>query len=70
MYPFTFVKVKNNKEAISSAGANSSAKFIGGGTNIIDLMKMNIEKPQQLIDITSLPLNKIETVAFGYLCER
>ena len=65
MYPFTFVKVKNNKEAISSAGANSNAKFIGGGTNIIDLMKMNIEKPQQLIDITSLPLNKIETLSNG-----
>ena len=65
MYPFTFIKAKNNKEAIIALNKNANAKFIGGGTNIIDLMKMNIEKPEQLIDINSLDLNKIETLQNG-----
>ncbi len=65
MYPFTFSKVKTNKEAIGAIGANTDAKFIGGGTNLVDLMKMNIEKPQQVIDITLLPLQKIETLPNG-----
>ena len=43
MYPFTFIKAKNNQEAINALGKNTNAKFVGGGTNIIDLMKMNIE---------------------------
>lgn len=65
MYPFTYIKAKNNKEAITALGENTNAKFIGGGTNIIDLMKMNIEKPEQLIDINSLDLKKIETLPNG-----
>ena len=65
MFPFTYIKAKNNKEAINASGLNGNAKFIGGGTNLVDLMKMNIEKPQQLIDITSLDLKKIETLANG-----
>ena len=65
MYPFTLVKIKSNKEAVSAGNANAGTKFIGGGTNLVDLMKMNIEKPQQLIDITSLDLKKIETLPNG-----
>ncbi len=65
MYPFTFVKIKSNKEAVSTVNENANAKFIGGGTNLVDLMKMNIEKPQQLVDITSLDLKKIETLSNG-----
>lgn len=58
MQPFTYIKAKTNQEAIAAMSANANAKFIGGGTNIIDMMKMHIEKPQQLIDITSLDLKK------------
>ena len=65
MYPFTYTKAKTNKEATAAMGSNSNAKFIGGGTNLLDLMKMNIEKPQQLIDINSLDLKKIETLPNG-----
>ncbi len=60
MQPFTYTKAKTNKEAIAAISANSNAKFIGGGTNLVDLMKMNIETPQQLIDITSLDLKKLK----------
>ncbi len=65
MYPFTYIKAKTNKDAIAAIGSNTNAKFIGGGTNIVDLMKMNIEKPHQLVDITSLDLKKIETLSNG-----
>ena len=65
MYPFTYTKSKTSKEAIAAMTSNSNAKFIGGGTNLLDLMKMNIEMPQQLIDINSLELKKIETLSNG-----
>ena len=65
MYPFTLIKAKNNREAITATGNNTGAKFIGGGTNIVDLMKMNIEKPQQLVDINLLGLKKIEVLPNG-----
>ncbi len=65
MYPFTYIKAKTNKEAFNAIVGSSNSKFIGGGTNLIDLMKMNIEMPQQLVDITSLDLKKIETLPNG-----
>lgn len=67
MHPFTLSKVKTTKEAITSIGAGSNAKFIGGGTNIVDLMKMNIEKPAHLVDILPLDLKKIELLPNGNL---
>lgn len=65
MHPFTFIKAKDNNEAISANNKNNESKFIGGGTNILDLIKMNIEKPSQLIDINGLDLKKIETLSNG-----
>ena len=65
MYPFTIVKAKTNADAISAVGANNKSKYIGGGTNLVDLMKMNIEQPSQLVNITALPLQKIETLHNG-----
>ena len=65
MHPFTYTKAKTNKDAIGAIDSNTNAKFIGGGTNLVDLMKMYIETPQQFIDITSLDLKKIETLPNG-----
>jgi xanthine dehydrogenase YagS FAD-binding subunit len=65
MHPFTFLKAKNNKEAVTAMSKYPKSKFIGGGTNIIDLMKMNIEKPERLIDITMLDLKGIEILPNG-----
>src|SRR5665213_250682 len=65
MYPFTLIKVKDNAGAIAAKSKNVYSKFIGGGTNLVDLMKMDVEKPQQLVDITSLDLKKIETLPNG-----
>lgn len=63
MYPFTITKSANIGEAIRAV--TDTSHFIGGGTNIIDLMKMNIEKPTLLIDINSIELNKIEMLPNG-----
>ena len=65
MNPFKFLKAKSSKEAFAAMSDHTNAKFIGGGTNIIDLMKMNIEKPEYLIDITALDLKGIETLPNG-----
>src|SRR6202453_5405873 len=53
------------KSATAQNGAD--VRFIAGGTNLIDYMKLNIERPKQLIDINGLALDKIETVEGGGL---
>ena len=64
MEPFRFVKVQDNLSAIRAGGVNQ-AKFIAGGTNMLDLMKLNIETPKQLVDINKLSLYKIEELQNG-----
>ncbi len=53
--------------AVREAGADGSAKFIAGGTNLLDLMKENVERPLRLIDITRLPLAEIQAGTDGGL---
>ena len=65
MNPFTFFKAANETEAVNTITNNEHAKFIAGGTNLVDLMKMNIERPEKLIDITGLALKKIERLNNG-----
>jgi len=64
MNPFKFARAHDNRMAIQAAGAAGS-KYIAGGTNLIDLMKLYIESPKQLIDINSLNLKNIDTLANG-----
>jgi xanthine dehydrogenase YagS FAD-binding subunit len=64
MMPFAFVRTKNNESAIKEC-SSKDAKFIAGGTNLVDLMKLDIEKPQKLVDINHLSLDKIETLPNG-----
>ena len=60
MINFDYVKVSSSKSAIDAVNKDAGAKFIAGGTNLVDLMKRGVEAPEKLIDITSLPLNKVE----------
>ena len=53
--------------AIREAAADATAAFIAGGTNLVDLMKENVTRPNRLIDITRLPLTRIEETATGGL---
>jgi xanthine dehydrogenase YagS FAD-binding subunit len=66
MKPFRYERASEIASACASA-AQPTAKFIAGGTNLVDLMKLEIEAPAQLVDITRLPLNRIEETAGGGL---
>ncbi|MEH6386513.1 MULTISPECIES: xanthine dehydrogenase family protein subunit M [Pseudomonas] len=63
MNPFSYARPTRIDEAISLFGPHS--RYIAGGTNLLDLMKENVERPKQLIDITGLPLDSIEETADG-----
>ncbi len=60
MKPFTFIQADNAATALTEVSSHAGAKFIGGGTNLIDLMRENIEQPKAVIDITNLQLSGIE----------
>lgn len=62
---FAYTRATEQDVAVNTVSRNQSAKFIGGGTNLLDLMKENVEQPNQLIDINSLPLKKIEVTRNG-----
>jgi len=63
MNPFSYVRVQSQSDAI--AASVPGTKFIGGGTNLLDLMKGDIEQPHRLIDINRLPLEKVEAISTG-----
>lgn len=60
MKNFQIIRALSSGSAVSSINKETSAKFIAGGTNLVDLMKKNITAPDKLIDITGLDLKKIE----------
>ena len=65
MKPFTFERAASPAAAASAAARNPGARFIAGGTNLLDLMKLQIETPSHLIDVNGLALDKIEPTADG-----
>jgi len=67
MKSFTYELAHSAAEAAAVAGRVSGAKFIAGGTNLLDLMKLEIETPAHLIDVNGLALDKIETTPEGGL---
>jgi xanthine dehydrogenase YagS FAD-binding subunit len=64
MQTFNYVKAASINKAL---GAANGAKFIAGGTTLVDLMKLNVETPSGLVDINILPLDKIEPLPNGGL---
>jgi xanthine dehydrogenase YagS FAD-binding subunit len=60
MKNFQIIKALSSKSAVTSIGKESSAMYIAGGTNLVDLMKKNVIAPDKLVDITALDLKKIE----------
>lgn len=67
MKAFTYERVKTPAEAAASARDKSGAKFIAGGTNLLDLMKLEIETPTHLIDVNGLGLDSIDATDEGGL---
>ena len=66
MKSFTYERATSPAEA-AAAGSKEGAKFIGGGTNLLDLAKLQIETPRHLIDVNDLGLDKIEATPEGGL---
>ena len=67
MINFQYARANDIPEAVRLIGHSPNAKFIAGGTNLIDLMKMDVEQPTTIVDITRLPLKQIEGMPAGGL---
>jgi len=67
MINFQYARAADVADAVRQIAADTGAKFVAGGTNLIDLMKEDVERPTRLIDISRLPLTKVEETAEGGL---
>jgi xanthine dehydrogenase YagS FAD-binding subunit len=67
MINFQYSRADDVADAVRQMTAAPGAKFIAGGTNLIDLMKDNVERPARLIDISRLPLKTVEKTVDGGL---
>jgi xanthine dehydrogenase YagS FAD-binding subunit len=67
MNNFGYARATDVADAVRLIGADASARFVAGGTNIIDLMKEGVTRPSRLIDITHLPLDRVEDTGDGGL---
>src|SRR5262249_10344219 len=65
MKNFGYARATNVSEAVQSISQMPNGKFLGGGTNLVDLMRENIEQPDFLVDVTSLGLDKIDELPDG-----
>jgi xanthine dehydrogenase YagS FAD-binding subunit len=65
MINFQYARASDVADAVRMIATDPSAKFIAGGTNLIDLMKEEVERPSRLIDISRLPLRKVEETSDG-----
>src|SRR5690242_8651320 len=67
MINFQYTRATDVADAVRQMAAEPSAKFIAGGTNLIDLMKQDVERPSRLIDISRLPMKSVEETTGGGL---
>ena len=67
MTPFAYSRAADIDSAIQN-GAEQSTKYLGGGTNLLDLMKGGIERPLRLVDVTRLPLAEVTELPDGGEC--
>jgi len=67
MINFEYARASDVADAVRQIAADPKAKFIAGGTNLIDLMKEDVERPTRLVDISRLPLRNVEETTEGGL---
>ncbi|WP_326762474.1 xanthine dehydrogenase family protein subunit M [Streptomyces phaeochromogenes] len=65
MYPFSFTKAANTREALNAG--RSGGRYIAGGTTLVDLMRETVERPETLVDIGDLPLREVSVTERGGL---
>lgn len=61
MRPFKYTRAMDAATAVKTVAANADTKFLAGGTNLLDLMKEDVERPVELVDVTKLNLTQIKT---------
>jgi xanthine dehydrogenase YagS FAD-binding subunit len=67
MNPFEYRRAEQTDAAVNAVAQAHAAKFLAGGTNLVDLMKNGVERPELVIDINRLPLDSIEPLERGGL---
>jgi xanthine dehydrogenase YagS FAD-binding subunit len=67
MIDFEFARASSVADAVRLKASSPGARYIAGGTNLVDLMKMHVERPRKLIDVSRLPLSQVEETAGGGL---
>ncbi|MEU0405981.1 xanthine dehydrogenase family protein subunit M [Streptomyces sp. NPDC006197] len=67
MKPFAYVRPERTEEAIAHLAAHPGARFLAGGTNLVDLMKLGVTGPPLLVDLGALPLDGVEETPDGGL---
>lgn len=65
MRSFDYIRAANAEEAARRVGSNPRAKYLGGGTNLLDLMKEDLERPDTLVDLSRLKLSEIKPLRGG-----
>ena len=65
MRPFRYVRASDPTAAARAVAANKQARFLAGGTNLLDLMKEDVERPTELVDLTRLKLTEIKAMGGG-----
>jgi xanthine dehydrogenase YagS FAD-binding subunit len=65
MRPFNYLRASDPDAAVRAVAANPQAKFLAGGTNVLDLMKEDVERPTELVDVTRLGLGEIRRTRAG-----
>lgn len=65
MIPFTYERASDAGAAVARVAANPNAAFLGGGTNLVDHMRLGLAQPELLVDVTHLPFSRIESMSDG-----
>jgi xanthine dehydrogenase YagS FAD-binding subunit len=65
MIPFDYVRASDVQAAVAAIAARPKAAFLGGGTNLVDHMKLGVASPDLLVDVTRLPFNRVEPLPGG-----
>jgi xanthine dehydrogenase YagS FAD-binding subunit len=65
--PFRYERAGDAAAAVALLAGSPGARFLGGGTNLVDLMRLGVEEPDLLVDVTGLPYDRIEETAGGGL---
>ncbi|MDG4863997.1 xanthine dehydrogenase family protein subunit M, partial [Streptomyces sp. T-3] len=67
MDAFDYVRATSPAQAVAAVAGSPGTRYLAGGTNLVDLMKLGVERPDRLVDIGRLPLDRIEETSDGGL---